>query len=345
MNRSELPSIDNALSQFIASTRESNNIASKMAEDVGRSVSMGAELLKCFEGKTKTSGLLEGLAYLPKTTGIDALSQFIASTTEPNNIASKTAESFGKSVSMSTERLGSSINSLLKESAYSPNTTRIDALSQFIASTAEPNNIASKTIEDFNRSLGFSDEVKRSLEHTSLLANNIGQSLSNLNIPTRPVHSSFGLDSEQLSSPAFFNPPPNPILQTNHQLSELTDTVTQLVDIAKQQAELSLAISKSADLTLKYAIQSGEDAKAATQFARKSNRMALIAIVITIITALGSIAASYKLSNSTDVRLQEEIRLLNDISNKLQSPKDVPAIRPTPSTKSTNVSKHPSNTH
>jgi len=91
-----------------------------------------------------------------------------------------------------------------------------------------------------------------------------------------------------------------------------------LVEVARQQAELSQAIRATSDLALKYAIQSGEDAKAATQLARKSVKLTFVAIVVAIITTLLSIAASYKLSNSTDERMLEQIRLLGVISNRLE---------------------------
>ena len=63
---------------------------------------------------------------------------------------------------------------------------------------------------------------------------------------------------------------PNPIFETNSQLAELTAIVTRLVDVAKQQAELTQSIRKTSDLTLTYAVQSGEEAKTATQLARTS---------------------------------------------------------------------------
>lgn len=71
------------------------------------------------------------------------------------------------------------------------------------------------------------------------------------------------------------DPPPNPIWETNSHLAELTDTVTQLVDVARHQAELSQAIRNASDLALQNAIQSGEEAKAATKLARRSVRLTL----------------------------------------------------------------------
>ena len=123
----------------------------------------------------------------------------------------------------------------------------------------------------------------------------------------------------------------------------MTGTVTQLVDVARQQAELSQAIRTSADLALKYAVQSGEDAKAATLLAQKSVRLTLVAIMVAIIAAIASIAVNYNLSNSADVRLKEEIRVLGDISGKLQQLNDRavinPAIMPKPQTQSSKGSQ------
>jgi hypothetical protein len=101
-----------------------------------------------------------------------------------------------------------------------------------------------------------------------------------------------------------------------------------LVDVARQQAELSQAIRTSADLALKYAVQSGEEAKAATLLARKSVRLTFIAIAVAIIAAIASIAVNYNLSNSADIRVKEEIRVLGDISGKLQQLNGRPVINP-----------------
>jgi hypothetical protein len=167
---------------------------------------------------------------------------------------------------------------------------------------------------------GISGELRRSLEHTAQLASSVDRSLSNVALPFR--------HRENNKLPVFPAPEPNPIWQTNSHLSELTATVTQLVDVARQQAELSQAIRGSADLALKYAVQSGEEAKAATVLARKSVGLTLIAIVVAIIAAVAGIAVNYYLNNSTDVRLREEIRMLGDISHKLQQINDRPVTNP-----------------
>jgi len=168
--------------------------------------------------------------------------------------------------------------------------------------------------------IGIEGELRNSLEHTARLARNVDQSLSNMALPA--------WQQEVLNRPLIPATEPNPVWQTNSQLSELKDTVTQLVDVARQQAELSQAIRTSADLALKYAVQSGEDAKAATLLARKSVRLTLIAIGVAIIVAIAGIAVNFNLSNSADARLKEEIRVLGDISGKLQQLNDRPVVNP-----------------
>jgi hypothetical protein len=184
-----------------------------------------------------------------------------------------------------------------------------------IESVAGPGRDATKAFRSISGLGGISDELRRSLERTALLAGNVDRSLSNMALPAW-YHEDIRLPP-LTPLPA---PEPNPVWQTNTHLSELTGTVTQLVDVARQQAELSQAIRTSADLALKYAIQSGEDAKAATLLARKGVRLTAIAITVAMLIAAVSIVVNRNLSNSTDVRLKEEIRLLQQLNDRLVEP-------------------------
>ena len=187
-----------------------------------------------------------------------------------------------------------------------------DAAHKAFESIANQRGGASDVLKSFQIP-GISEELRRSLESTDVLARNVDQALSGMHF------SAPSFEVPQYELPQFeVRELPNPIWETNSHLSELTNTVTQLVDVARQQAELAQAIRATSDLALKCAIQSGEDAKAATLLARKSVRLTLLAIAVAIITAVVSMAVSYKLSDSTDVRLQEEIHLLRDISGNLQ---------------------------
>jgi hypothetical protein len=85
-------------------------------------------------------------------------------------------------------------------------------------------------------------------------------------------------------------PEANRIWQTNSQLSELTD----------------------------YAVQSGEEAKSAD---RRNVRLTFIVIAVAIISTIATIAVA-------DARLKEEIRVLDDISGKLQKLNERPVINP-----------------
>jgi hypothetical protein len=170
-----------------------------------------------------------------------------------------------------------------------------------------------------------------------MLARDVDHALSNMRIPAL-TSDRLGpsLEVLNLESPPRLEPPPNPIWETNSRLAELIGSVTQLVGVARQQAELSQAIRDASDLALNYAIQSGEEAKAATQLARKGVWLTFGAIMVALITAILSVAVNFHLGTATDGRLQEEIRLLREISGQLKALNSRPpvdsAIKPKPQT-------------
>lgn len=164
----------------------------------------------------------------------------------------------------------------------------------------------------------ISEELKRSFEQTSLLSKNISAALDGIHTHTDAI----GLPSIAMDYDTFapmelppMELPPNPILETNRQLADLTDTVTQLVSVERQQAELTQAICNTSNLALKNSIESGEEAKTATRVARRT-------IVVTIIiAALSIIYTSYNNHRegvATDSRHQEEMRVFREISNQLK---------------------------
>ena len=168
--------------------------------------------------------------------------------------------------------------------------------------------------------LGIDNELKRAMEHTSFLARDVDVALSNIRIPA----SAYQMPSLEVRN---LDVPPNPVWETNRQLAELTDTVTQLVDVARQQAELSQAIRNASDLALKNAIQSGDEAKSATQLARKSVRLTFGAIIVAIIIGILNVGVTVY-----ENRRQEEIRVLREISSQLKElnrqAQGNPAIKP-----------------
>jgi hypothetical protein len=198
-----------------------------------------------------------------------------------------------------------------------------DALKRTMEGLAGPGDALKRTMEKLASTekwagltgLHINDELKRSLEHASLLARDVDAALSNIRIPARAY------DMPSLEVPNL-NLPPSPILETNRQLAELTDTVTQLVDVARQQAELSQAIRNASDLALKNAIQSGDEARAATQLARKSVRLTLGAIIVAVIVGILTVGVTVyenrRESAREENRRQEEIRVLREISGRLK---------------------------
>ena len=171
------------------------------------------------------------------------------------------------------------------------------------------------TAFDALAALGSRDELARSFEHTSLLARGVDDVLSNIRVPTRTY------DMPTLETPNL-ELPPNPIWETNRQLAELTGTVSQLVDVARRQAELSQAIRNASDLALKNSIQSGDEAKAATQLTRQNVRLTFRAIIVAILIGILNVGFAvyvyHRESANAEVRRQEEIRVLREISNQLK---------------------------
>ncbi len=180
--------------------------------------------------------------------------------------------------------------------------------------------------------LGVSDELKRSLEQESRLASNVDRAIENMRI-LAPRQDGFGPIHDRMEIPEM---PVNPIWETNRQLTELTGSVMQLVEVARQQAELSQAIRNTSDHALENSIQSGNEAKAATQLARKSVGLTRWAIIVSSVIAILSNALMFYVNqggNSTGEALrQEEIRILRDISSELKGLRaqtsTLPANRP-----------------
>jgi len=162
--------------------------------------------------------------------------------------------------------------------------------------------------------LNVGDELKRSFAQTSLLTKDISAALHNMCIPTAAIGSppSAFADYDTLTP---MEPTPNPIWETNRQLAELTETVTQLVSVERQQAELTQAICNTANLALKNSIESGVEAKTATRVAR---RTIVVTIVIAILSVICATYNNHRESISTETRHQEEMRVLRDISNQLE---------------------------
>ena len=120
------------------------------------------------------------------------------------------------------------------------------------------------------------EALRNSFEQISLRTLDVDDALSHI-APT---------PDWRTSEPIFAQLPPNPIYETNRELAELTGTVTQLVEVARQQAELTQAINKTSTLALESAIQSSAEAKSATDLARKSLKLTRWAIIINIVIAI-----------------------------------------------------------
>jgi hypothetical protein len=161
--------------------------------------------------------------------------------------------------------------------------------------------------------LNIDDELKRSFEQTSLLSEGISTALHRICIPAAAV--GFPPSTAGAYQPLTpMEPTPNPIWETNRQLAELTETVTQLVSVERLQAELTQAICNTANIALKNSVESGEEAKTATRVAR---RTIVVTIMIAILSIIYTTYNNHRESVATETRHQEEMRVLRDISNQL----------------------------
>lgn len=135
--------------------------------------------------------------------------------------------------------------------------------------------------------------------------------------------------------PQHLEPVPNPVYETNSRLDELNDSIIALVGLAKQQASFTQAINDSTQAALKYAIQSGEEAKVATKVARTSMRITFGALVVTVISLFVSVYLQQRSSAATDRYIREErilheqeLRVLKDISAGLAATTKTPPQSP-----------------
>jgi hypothetical protein len=172
--------------------------------------------------------------------------------------------------------------------------------------------------------LGPNDEITRAMKHVSDLSSDMHRILGGAGSPSH---------SPELLPPrpeyVYPKPQPDPAWETVERVSKMNEDTTRLVEFSQKQAELSQAlinlsevIAKNSDVALRVAKQSGEEASNATRLARASIWVTLIAIVVSAFTGLYSVHSaiqnSNQLSASAESRVQEEIRLLREISSYLK---------------------------
>jgi hypothetical protein len=160
--------------------------------------------------------------------------------------------------------------------------------------------------------------LKESFARTSVLARSLDDSLTRMRNPG--VRASTSANLKGLFE---FELPPDPFLQINTYLANL-------LDIARQQAELSASLTQTSELALKQAIISGEDAKAATREARNGVRLGVAAIVVTLGIGIAGIYDNHRFTISADShsdRLTDTIRLLSELQR--QNATELGALRGT----------------
>jgi hypothetical protein len=135
--------------------------------------------------------------------------------------------------------------------------------------------------------------------------------------PTDALFSSLGLSG--IEREVLPKVPPNPIHQTNEELSELSGTVRQLVDIGRHQSELSQALTETSQLALQQSIASGEAANRAIQQARNGVLIAAVTLLISVIVAGINIYDSHALSNSTDTKLERLITSVDRLGVEMKA--------------------------
>lgn len=147
------------------------------------------------------------------------------------------------------------------------------------ASIDELNNSALAFEEHLNR-LTIPDSLKQSFARTSRLAHNLDHSLAQMHIPAVSAGSTERPELEL---------PPSPIVEINNQLAKL-------LDISRQQAELSAALTQTSQAALGQAVSSGEHVKWATW-------LAFAAILVAIILGGVSTWDNHQLASRTEGHL------------------------------------------
>ena len=147
------------------------------------------------------------------------------------------------------------------------------------ASIDELNNSALAFEEHLNR-LTIPDSLKQSFARTSRLAHNLDHSLAQTRIPAVSAGSTERPELEL---------PPSPITEVNNQLAKL-------LDISRQQAELSAALTQTSQAALGQAVSSGEHVKWATW-------LAFAAILVAIILGGVSTWDNHRLASRTEGHL------------------------------------------
>jgi hypothetical protein len=140
-----------------------------------------------------------------------------------------------------------------------PGERQSEKLSRLVKASIDELNKSALGFEGHLKQLTIPESLKQSFAHTSLLAHNLDDSLAKMRMPA------FSTDSAERSG---LELPPSPVVEINNQLAKL-------LDISRQQAELSAALTQTSQAALGQAISSGEHAKWATWFA-------VVAIVVAV---------------------------------------------------------------
>jgi len=183
--------------------------------------------------------------------------------------------------------------------------------------------------------LGISDTLKMAFGRTAKLTSSVDNALAHLRVPSVPA--SFSAPELVLSPPELSSLVlPNPALETNKQLAELSQTTGDLVGIAQTQAEIFQSVAETLQLVLQEAIRSGKQARSAT-------RLAAAGIATTLLIALGTLLYNHSQHEiqvlqeisreqraAADRQSQDQLRALSEILQELQKPKTITPNNPRP---------------
>jgi len=115
--------------------------------------------------------------------------------------------------------------------------------------------------------------------------------------------------------------PPNPIYETNAQISQLTTQISHLLEIAQRQAELSQALTETSQLALEESIAAGRVAGDALRQSRNGVRIALATLILSLVVSVGSMIVTYRTSSSssssTDARLERLITSIESLRSTI----------------------------
>jgi hypothetical protein len=161
-----------------------------------------------------------------------------------------------------------------------PGERQSERLLRLVKASIDELNKSALAFEGHLNQLTIPESLKRSFAHTSLLAHNLDDSLAKMRMPA--------LSAGSAERPGLELPP--------SAMVEINNLLAKLLDISRQQAELSAALTQTSQAALGQAVSSGEHAKRATW-------LAVVAILVVVMLGGVSTYDNHQLASRTEGHL------------------------------------------